>query len=117
MRYARYLALLSTLTLLFPLSLWARDKNQHSVDIIDSVQVGRIQLKPGNYRVEWQEAGPVVHVKFVQDGKTVATVSGMLKVNDTQVTQDDLVIQTTSAHRKVLEEIDFGHQKEALIFG
>jgi hypothetical protein len=117
MRYARYLALLSTLTLLLPVSLWARDKNQHSVDITDSVQVGPIQLKPGNYKVEWHEAGPVVHVKFVQDGKTVVTVSGMLKVNDAQVTQDDLVIQTTSAHRKVLKEIDFGHQKEALIFG
>ncbi|HKV78113.1 MAG TPA: hypothetical protein VJP02_08250 [Candidatus Sulfotelmatobacter sp.] len=117
MKYGRYLVLLSTLTLLFPLSVWARDKNQHSVAITDSVQVGATQLKPGNYKVEWQEAGPVVHVEFVQNGKTVATASGELKMNDDQVIQDDVVIQTTSDHRNVLKEIDFGHQKEALILG
>jgi hypothetical protein len=117
MKYIKYLAILSTLTLLFPLSVWARDKNQHSVEIFDSVQIGTTQLKPGTYKVEWQEAGPVVHVEFIQDGKTVATVPGTLKMNDGQVIQDDVVIQTTSAHRKVLKEIDFGHQKEALVFG
>lgn len=117
MKNVKYLALFSTLTLLFPLSVWARDKNQHSVNIPDSVQIGATQLKPGNYKVEWQEAGPVVHVEFVQDGKTVATASGKLKMNDDQVIQDDIVIQTTSDHKNVLKEIDFGHQKEALIFG
>jgi hypothetical protein len=117
MKCEKYLTFLSTLTLLIPLWLWARDKNQHSVVITDTVQVGATQLKPGSYKVEWQEPGPVVHVKFLQEGKTVATASGMLKTNDAQVTQDDVVIQTTSAHKKVLKEIDFGHQKEALVFG
>jgi len=117
MKYVKYLAILSTLTLLFPLSVWARDKNQHSVDIFDSVQIGTTQLKPGTYKVDWQGVGPVVHVEFVQDGKTVATASGTLKMNDAQVTQDEVVIQTTSAHRKVLKEIDFGYQKEALVLG
>ena len=116
MKYVKHLALLSTLTLLFPLSVWARDKNQHSVDIPDSVQIGTAQLKAGSYKVEWQEAGPLVHVEFVQDGKIVATASGKLEMNDQQVTQDDVQIHTTSDHRNVLDEIDFGHQKEALIF-
>lgn len=117
MKCAKCMALISTLTLLFPLSMWARDKNQHSVDIPDSVQVGTTRLKPGSYKVEWQEAGPTVRVEFVQNGKTVATASGTLKVNDSQVIQDDVVIQTTDANKKVLKEIDFGHQKEALVFG
>jgi len=119
MKFAKYLALFSTLSLLFP--LWAlakeKDKNQHSVDIFDAVQVGTTQLKPGNYKVEWQEAGPTVHVVFLEHGKTVATVPGTLKVNDAQVTQDDVVIDKTSASTNVLREIDFGHQKEALVFG
>ncbi|MGA9977285.1 MAG: hypothetical protein WBQ08_01415 [Candidatus Sulfotelmatobacter sp.] len=117
MKYAKYPALLSILTLLIPLSLWAREKYQHSVDITDSVQIGATQLKPGNYKLEWLDAGPAVHVEFVQNGKTVATVSGTLKKDDAQVSQDDIVIQTTSTNKKVLREIDFGHQKEALIFG
>lgn len=117
MKCAKCMALISTLTLLFPLSMWARDKNQHSVDIPDSVQIGTTHLKPGNYKVEWQEAGPTVRVEFIQNGKTLATASGTLKMNDSQVIQDDVVIQTTHANKKVLKEIDFSHQKEALVFG
>jgi hypothetical protein len=117
MRLVKYLALLSTLTLLFPLAALARDKNEHSVNIADTVQIGSTQLKPGDYKVEWQETGPAVQVKFMKNGKTVATASGTLKTNDAQVFQDDIVTQMTSAHRKVLKEIDFGHDKEALVFG
>jgi hypothetical protein len=117
MKCAKRMALISTLTLLFPLLMWARNKNQRSVDIPDSVQVGTAQLKPGNYRLEWQDAGSAVYVKFEQNGKIVATASGTLKMNDSQVTQDDVVIQTTGADKKVLKEIDFSHQKEALVFG
>jgi hypothetical protein len=117
MKYSKFLAFLSTLTLLFPLLALAREKNQHSVDINDSVQVGATQLKPGSYKVEWQEPGPTVHVMFVQDGRTVATVLGTLKMNDAQITQDDVVIETARTHKRVLKEIDFGHDKEALVFG
>lgn len=117
MKCLKCMALISTLTLLFPLSMWARNKSEHSVDIPDSVQIGSTQLKPGTYKVEWQAAGPSVQVEFVQNGKTMATASGMLKTNDSQVIQDDVVIQTTGANKKVLKEIDFGHQKEALVFG
>lgn len=117
MKYFKYLALLATATLLFPLSALARDRNEHSVEIADSVQIGSTLLKPGSYKVEWQEAGPAVHVKFIQNGKTVLTAPGTLKTDDVKVFQDDVVTQSISAHKKVLKEIDFGRQKEALLFG
>jgi hypothetical protein len=110
----KYLALLSALLVLSALAL-ARAKNQHSVDIPDTVQVGATQLPPGTYQVEWQESGPAVNVNFLRHGKVVATVPGTLKSNDKQVTQDDIVTRTVS-DKKVLTEIDFGHQKEALVF-
>ena len=116
MKYAKYLALLAAWTLLRPLGALARDKDQHSVDIQDPVQVGATQLNPGTYKVEWQDAGPAVRVKFIQRGETVATVPATLKMNS-KITQDDIVISTTTASKKVLEEIDFDHQKESLIFG
>jgi hypothetical protein len=116
MKNLRYLALLSTLLLAFPLCTLAKDKNQHSVDITDSVQVGPAQLQPGNYTVEWQEAGAAISVKFLQHGKVLAEVPGTLKTNDNQVTQDSIVTQLTSGNKRVLTEIDFGHQKEALVF-
>ncbi len=115
MKRIKCTALLSMLALLSPLSALARDKNQHSVEIPDSVQVGSAQLKPGNYKVEWQGTGPEVQVNFVLDGKTVATVPGTLKTSDAHVV-DDIVTDTTSANAKTLKEIDFSRDKESLIF-
>jgi ABC-type thiamine transport system substrate-binding protein len=115
MKEVKYAALLSMVALLFSVSALARDKNQHSVNISDSVQVGGKQLEPGSYKVEWQGNGPEIQVNFVRNGKTVATVPGTLKT-DGKVTQDDVVIGTTSTNTKTLEEIDFGRNKESLVF-
>lgn len=116
MKYLNFLALLLTLALLSPLSALARDKNQRSVEIPDAVQVGTTQLRPGNYSVEWQGTGPQVQVTFQRDGNTVATAPATLKTNDDQVTRDGIVTDPTNANTRALKEIDFGHQKEALIF-
>ena len=114
-KYLQYLAVLSTLVLLFPVGALARN-NAHSVQLFDVVQIGSTQLKPGNYKVEWQGTGPAVQVSFHQNGKTVVTVPATLKANDDQVTQDAVVTEATGAGTSTLKEIDFGHQKEALVF-
>jgi hypothetical protein len=114
-KYLQYLAVLSTLALLFPLSALARN-NAHSVQIFGVVQIGSTQLKPGNYKVEWQGTGPAVQVSFQQNGKTVVTVPATLQTNDDQVTQDSIMTEATSADTTELKEIDFGRQKEALVF-
>jgi hypothetical protein len=114
-KYFQYLAVLPTLALLFPVGALARS-NAHSVQIFDVVLIGTTHLKPGNYKVEWQGAGPAVQVSFHQNGKTVATVPATLKANDDQVTQDAIMTEATSADRSELKEIDFGRQKEALVF-
>jgi hypothetical protein len=113
MKHVRYFALLSSLAMLSSLSVFARNKNQQSVDIPDTVQVGGTQLKPGNYKMEWQGTGPDVQVTFLRDGKTVVTVPATLKKNDDQVTQDDIV---TGSENNTLEEIDFRRGKEAVVF-
>lgn len=118
MKQIKYTALLSMLALLLAVSAFAGDKNRHSVDISETVQVGNTQLNPGSYRVEWQGTGPEVQVNFVRYGKTVATASGKFTTNDTHVTQDEVVTDTTSAdtNTKTLKEIDFSHNKESLVF-
>jgi hypothetical protein len=114
-KYLQHLAILSTSALLFPLGALARD-SAHSVDISSVVQIGSTQLKPGNYRVTWQGTGPVVQVNFQQNGKTVVTLPATLKTNDEQVKRDAIQIERTSADTSTLKEIDFGHQREALVF-
>ncbi|MGA2375849.1 MAG: hypothetical protein ABSF72_10025 [Candidatus Sulfotelmatobacter sp.] len=113
MKLPNYVAFLSILAVLAPLSAFARDKNQHSVDIPSNVQVGGKRLEAGSYKVEWQGAGPDVQVTFLRHGKAVATVPGTLKTNDSRVTAD--AIQTDSSSN-TLNEIDFGRDKEALVF-
>ncbi|HEY6339081.1 MAG TPA: hypothetical protein VIW68_11370 [Candidatus Sulfotelmatobacter sp.] len=115
MKSLRYLALLSTFTLMCSLCALARDKDQHSVTIPNPVHVGITHLKAGDYKVEWQGAGPSVQVMFLQDGKTVATVPAKLKSNDTRVVQDDIVVHTAQ-NANSLQEIDFAHSREALVF-
>jgi hypothetical protein len=112
-----YLIAVLTLTCLLGLggSARARD-NAHSLEIYDVVQIGSTTLKPGNYKVEWQGSGPAVQVSFQQNRKTVVTMPATLKTNEDQVTQDAIVTERTSAGASTLREIDFGHQKEALVF-
>ena len=113
MKLRNYLAFLSILAVMAPLSAFAREKNQHSIEILNAVQVGGKQLEPGSYKVEWQGAGPEVQVTFLHNGKAVATVPGTLKTNDSQITAD--AVQTDSANN-TLNEIDFRRDKEALVF-
>ena len=117
MKTLYFAAVLSLTCLLgFGGSAYAARNNAHSVEISDAVQIGGTKLKPGNYKVEWQGTGPAVQVSFQQSGKTVVTVPGTLKTNDDQVTQDAIVTEATVAGTSTLKEIDFGHQKEALVF-
>jgi hypothetical protein len=116
MKQIKYATLLSMLALLSSVSAFARDKNLHSVEIPYSVQVSGTQLKPGNYKLEWQGNGPEIQVNFVHDGKTVVTVPGTLKTNDAQVVHDEIVTDTTSGNTQTLKEIDFSRNKEALVF-
>jgi hypothetical protein len=116
MKLLKYMALLSTLALAFPLSSFARDKNEHSVTISDPVQIGSTQLQPGDYKVEWQGTGSNTQVSFMQGKKTVATAPATLKTNDDQVTADAVMTDAGNSNTKVLKEIDFRRQKEALVF-
>src|ERR1700686_5295983 len=108
-----YLTVVLALTFLFGLggSARAARNNAHSAEISDVVQIGSTQLKPGNYKVEWQGTGPAVQVSFQHNGKTVVTVPATLKTNDDRVTQDAIVTEATSGNAVRLKEIQFGHQR------
>jgi hypothetical protein len=116
MKYLNYAAIVGTLGLLSPLAAFAGTKMEKSVSIGDPVQVGTTHLKPGTYKVEWEGAGPAVRVKFLHNGKTVATAPATLRSNDQQIKQDDVIMDKSNATTEKLREIDFKHDKEALVF-
>ncbi|HEY7352866.1 MAG TPA: hypothetical protein VH596_08895 [Terriglobales bacterium] len=102
---------LVSLFVFVPMLLFAGDNTIRSVNIPSAVVVNHHTLKAGHYKVEWQQPGPNVEVNFLQHGKTMASAPGTLKVNDAQIKQDDII-----TNRNALMEIDFGHQKEAIVF-
>jgi hypothetical protein len=116
MKQIKYINLLFILAFMSSMGAFAKDSNRHSVEIPDSIHVGGTELKPGKYDVKWQGTGPEIQVSFVHDGKIVATVPGTLKTNDPNVTEDDVVTDTTSDNARTLKEIDFSHNKESLVF-
>ena len=116
MKYAISTALFSVLLLLLPASALAADNTSRSVNIPTAVVVQGQHLSAGHYKVEWDGAGPRVNVNFIRNGKIVATVPAMLRMNDIQAKQDDIETMQSASNQNVLQEIDFEHQKESLTF-
>jgi hypothetical protein len=114
MRCAKYVVLLAALALLVPLSAFAQSKSARNVVILDTVQVGSTQLKPGTYKVEWQGTGPLLSVSFLQHGKTVATTQGKIVEAKTPWVDDGVVTKNTG-NTLTVEEIDFGGRTESLV--
>lgn len=110
------LALFSIAALLLPGAARARSKNERNVQIPDSVQVAGKQLNAGTYKVEWKQSGPGVEVTFLQNHKAVASAPATLKTNDSQVVQDSVMTHESARKARVLDEIDFSRDKEALVF-
>lgn len=112
MKSAKYLFLLAAMAMLLPLSALAKDSNEGKFTISEPVQVGAIQLKPGDYKVQWDGSGDAVQVKILQGKKTVATTSGKV-INHDQAAPYNAVILKDGG--KAINEIDFGNRKESLV--
>ncbi|HKS73260.1 MAG TPA: hypothetical protein VJQ82_08685 [Terriglobales bacterium] len=114
MKTVKYLFLLAGIAMLLPLSALAKDSNEGKFTISEPVQVGSTQLKPGDYKVQWDGSGDAVQVKILQGKKTVATTSGKL-VNREQAAPYNSVILKNANSGKSINEIDFSNRKEALV--
>lgn len=114
MKTVKYLFLLAGIAMLLPLSALAKDSNEGKFSISEPVQVGSTQLKPGDYKVQWDGSGDAVQVKILQGKKTVATTSGKL-VNREQAAPYNSVVLKNANSGKAINEIDFSNRKEALV--
>lgn len=110
------LALFLIAALLLPGAALARVKNERTVQLPDAVQVAGKHLNAGTYKVEWKQSGPGVAVTFLQGHKALASAPATLKAHDSQVMQDDVVTHESAKNKRILDEIDFSHNKEALLF-
>lgn len=85
--------------------------------LMNPVQMGSTQLKPGNYKVEWNGTGNRVNVDILQHGKTVATTTAKLVNEPAKSPYDAVTLAPVANHAKMdkLQEIEFGNRTEALV--
>jgi hypothetical protein len=115
MKYAKYLGPVF-LSLLLAVGALAADKNQGKITVSQTVTLNGGHLAPGNYKVQWDGSGPEVQVKFIRDGKDVLTAPAKLVTKETPAPYDSVIVRTSGADTKTLEEINFRNQKLALTF-
>ena len=114
-RFSKYMVLFAALACMVPFSAWARSKNQTKVVFSETVEVGKIQLKPGTYDVRWEGNNSSLHVNFLENGKVVGTAQGKMIEKEKPSNYDQTVMSASGATKR-LEEIDLGGKRDALIF-
>ena len=115
MKSGKYIAVVAVLASGLSLSAFAKDKNETRITLSHSVQVGMTQLKPGDYKLQWDGSGSNVQVKFLKGKDVVATVPAKLK--QARNPQGNDAIETSDASNvPALEKIDFAHGKQSLDF-
>ncbi|HZQ67295.1 MAG TPA: hypothetical protein VFA68_02150 [Terriglobales bacterium] len=116
MKSAKHLFLFAAMALLLPLTAMAKDNsNSGKFTVSEKVKVGSTELKPGDYKVEWDGSGDSVQVKIMQGKNTVATTSGKLVNHDTPAPYNAVILNDATGGGKAISEIDFGKRKEALV--
>lgn len=110
-----YKGLLLSLALLLATSAFATNKG--SLQVSDTITVAGTQLKPGDYTVKWEGAGPNVEVSIVQAGKVVATVPARRIDLSRSSDSDSAVVKLNGDGSRSLSEIRFSGKKFAFAVG
>ncbi|MGB9105238.1 MAG: hypothetical protein WCC59_10790 [Terriglobales bacterium] len=96
--------------------LLAAVKQSVNVTLDQPLKVAATELKRGDYKVEWQGAGPQVEVTFLQHGKVIATSSAKLQANHSPY-EEGIESQVAPDNTKVLEKVYAKHQELAFLPG
>jgi len=100
----RLVSVISLLLLMFPFYALAASKHSEQISLISPTQVANTQLKPGDYTAEWTGSGPQVQVKFIKNGKTVATVPATVQTG-TEPYNAAALLTNLPNHTAVLKDI------------
>ena len=117
MKFAKYMVSFAAITLLLSLSAFARNKNEGTFNLSETVHVGSTQLQPGEYKAEWSGQGDAVKVDIIEHGKTVATVEGKLMDLPKRADYNSVTLKSLDNNTKTIDQIAFANRSEALQLG
>ncbi len=91
--------------------------NKGSLTVQEPLTVNGTQLKPGDYKVQWDGNGPSVELSITQGKKVIAKVPAHM-VNLDQPSQNDAaVVKNNGDGSKSLSEVRLSGKKFALAVG
>ena len=111
MKVLRLVAILFAGSLLLSTAALAAKTNKKTIHLYENAKLKGTVLHPGDYKVEWNGAGPNVSLDIVHDGATVATVPARIVSENTAHDHDGYVLQNAKNGGKSIEEIFFSGKK------
>lgn len=109
---ARFTLFVFALTL--SIAAFAGTKSE-TVILYNDTQVGGKTLPAGEYTVKYDMTGSNAQVKFLRNGKEVATANGQTKQLTTAPNHAQVITQD-SGNSRAISEIDFPHSNTGIAF-
>jgi hypothetical protein len=116
MKAVRWIVVVSILASGLSLSAFAKDKNEAKFTLPSTAQIGSTELKPGDYKAQWDGTGPDVQVKILKGKDVVATAPAKLVEKNGGSGVDAVTLGTGSGTVKSLDQVDFHGGRQSLIF-
>jgi len=102
--------------LLFAAGAFAGEANKATLHLQEKVSIEGNQLAPGNYKLEWDGAGPDVQVNILRGKETVATVPARLVEQPVRNAQDAYGTSAAPDGSKALTSVYVGGKTFTLQF-
>jgi len=103
------------LALLLATSAFAANKG--SLTVQEPITVNGTQLKPGDYKVQWDGNGPSVELSITQGKKVIAKVPAHVVSLETPSENDAAVVKNNGDGTKSLSEVRLSGKKFSLAVG
>lgn len=91
--------------------------NKGSLSVQEPVTINGTQLKPGDYKVQWDGNGPSVELSITQGKKVIAKVPAHMVNLETPSSNDAAVVKNNGDGTKSLSEVRLSGKKFSLALG
>ncbi len=105
------------LALLLASGAFASMSNKGNLQLSSSVTVNGTQLKPGDYKVQWEGSGPNVEVSIMQGKNVLAKLPAHVVELPSPSNNDAAVVRHNDGGTNTLAGIRFGGKKFSLEIG
>jgi hypothetical protein len=110
-------SLVMGLALLLASSAFASTSNKGNLQLSSAVTVNGTQLKPGDYKVQWEGSGPNVEVSIMQGKNILAKLPAHVVELQSPPSNDAAVVRHNESGPNTLSGIRFGGKKFSLEIG